>query len=172
MSCSPICLSVQEQDDEETQCNLFSLPEKFKTCLPSWVTAIPFYFFPSLFHLKTKTLTICSISHKSIRCITHRAESGLLMPSILFPHAFQFAIIALFSSLFCLFCNIFTTVLWKTWLLDYDIQFILPTARVFFSSSFSNKLNIFFFFFWILGTPHLYSAKESQECSLNLLFHS
>lgn len=135
MSCSHLCLSDQEQDDEEIQCNLFSLPEKFKTCLPSWVTAVPFYFFPSLFHLKTKTLTVLgltSISRKSIRRIAHRVESGLLMPSILLPHTFQFVITALFSSLFCLFCNSFTTVLWKTWLLDYDIQFILPTARVFF----------------------------------------
>lgn len=140
--------------------------------MPSWVTAILFYFFPSLFHLKTKTLTICSISRKST-CITHRAESGLLMSSILHSYTLQFVSIVLFSSLFCLFCNIFTTVLWKPWLLDYGIQFILPTARVFFFLPLSATSSIpFFFFFWILGTSHLHSTKESRECSLNLFFFS
>lgn len=121
------------------QCNLFGLPEKLRAvCQAGWLKSI---FLPSSpFHLKTKTLTICSISRMS-RCITHRAESGWLMSSILPSHTLlQFVSIVLFPSIPCLlYSAIFSALYYE----NPDSWIMMPTARNYFSF-FSNKLRIFY----------------------------
>lgn len=114
---------------------------EIKSCLSSWVAAIYFYFLPSSpFHLKTKTLTICSISHMS-RCISQTAESGWLMSSILLSHTLlQFVSIVLFSSIPCLlYSAIFSPLYYE----NPDSWIMMSTTRNYFSF-FSNKLRIFY----------------------------
>lgn len=82
---------------------------EIKNCLPSWMTAINFFFFLSsspslsllLFIWKEKTETTCSFCLKT-RCITHREESSWFISSVLLLTHIAVNLSVLFSVFFIL----------------------------------------------------------------------